>query len=462
MIFLFNHRVARIALLQPVLEMVVLFAAFLVCTLPQHRSASEVHTAGLIAAGSVFALVAVASIGASGLYRYGLDGSALGRWIRAAFALAVGFAVAHFAFANLSGLNVYVSSLPGIVAAAVASLAMVRLAIASGERLDWFSHRVMVVGTGVDAAAVERSLASMARSGVSFVGFYPSGTSAEVAVSKQAVLPSSVPLESLVERLRVHEVIVALREQRGGTVPLRPLLACRLRGVRVTDLAGFFERMSGEVRIDALKASWLIYGDGFRQGWARRLVKRCFDVFAAALLLLLGIPVMLVTALAIWLDSPGPILFFQERVGLGGRVFRVIKFRSMSIDAEKDGKPRWASSNDLRVTRVGRSIRKARIDELPQIFNVLKGEMSFVGPRPERPYFVSKLTDQIPFYGARHTLKPGLTGWAQVRCSYGASVEDAARKLQYDLYYVKNHTLLLDLAILLRTIKVVLSGKGAH
>jgi len=220
--------------------------------------------------------------------------------------------------------------------------------------------------------------------------------------------------------------------------------------------------MTGEVPVAALKASWLIYGEGFRQNWGRRFIKRCFDVFASALLLLVGIPVMIVTAVAIFLESGGPILFVQERVGLGGRVFRVIKFRSMRIDAEEDGRPRWASSNDSRVTRVGRFIRRMRIDELPQIFNVLKGEMSLVGPRPERPYFVNTLTGQIPFYGARHTLKPGLTGWAQVRCHYGASIEDAAKKLQYDLYYIKNHTLLLDLAILVRTIRVVLSGEGAH
>ena len=348
------------------------------------------------------------------------------------------------------------------VVAALASMTVVRLVMASGKRSDWLTHRVLVLGTGEDAVAVEQSLAAMPESGVSVVGFYAYGNPAHVAVPKHALLPSSTPLEALVEELRVHEVIVALREQRGGSVPLSELLACRLQGVRVTDLSGFFERMTGEVPVDALKASWLIYGEGFRQGLARRLVKRLFDVLAATLLLLVGIPVMVVTAIAISLESAGPVLFFQERVGLGGRVFRVIKFRSMRINAEEDGTPRWASSNDSRVTRVGRIIRRMRIDELPQIFNVLKGEMSFVGPRPERPYFVARLIGQIPFYGARHTLKPGLTGWAQVRCSYGASIEEAAKKLQYDLYYVKNHTLLLDLAILLRTIKVVLSGKGAH
>jgi exopolysaccharide biosynthesis polyprenyl glycosylphosphotransferase len=171
---------------------------------------------------------------------------------------------------------------------------------------------------------------------------------------------------------------------------------------------------------------------------------------------------MVVAAIAIRLETPGPALFRQERVGLGGRTFRVLKFRSMYVDAEKDGKPRWASANDPRITRVGRFLRRTRLDELPQVFNVLKGEMSFVGPRPERPFFVEQLTQQIPFYGARHTVKPGITGWAQVRCSYGASVEDATRKLQFELYYVKNHTLFLDLVILVETVRVVLSGAGAR
>jgi exopolysaccharide biosynthesis polyprenyl glycosylphosphotransferase len=171
---------------------------------------------------------------------------------------------------------------------------------------------------------------------------------------------------------------------------------------------------------------------------------------------------MVVAAIAIRMETPGPALFRQERVGLGGRTFRVLKFRSMYVDAEKDGKPRWASANDPRITRVGRFLRRTRLDELPQVFNVLKGEMSFVGPRPERPFFVEQLTQQIPFYGARHTVKPGITGWAQVRCSYGASVEDATRKLQFELYYVKNHTLFLDLVILVETVRVVLSGAGAR
>ena len=260
----------------------------------------------------------------------------------------------------------------------------------------------------------------------------------------------------------VHEVVVAVQDQRGGFLPVKELLACRLRGVRVTDLPGLYERVTGEVPVASLKASWLIYGEGFPQGLTRRLVKRAFDMAASLILLVVAAPVMLLTAIAIFLESGGPVIFRQERVGLGGRGFNVLKFRSMVTDAEKDGVPRWASSGDPRVTRVGRLIRKARIDELPQIFNVLKGEMSFVGPRPERPYFVDQLSEQVPFYGARHTVKPGVTGWAQVRYTYGATVEDAVRKLQFDLYYVKNHSVYLDLLILFHTIRVVLMGSGAR
>ena len=216
------------------------------------------------------------------------------------------------------------------------------------------------------------------------------------------------------------------------------------------------------MRLDSLRASWLIYGDGFRQGWTRTFVKRCFDLVVGTVLLLVAMPVMVLTALLIVLEDGAPIFYSQERVGRGGRPFRVIKFRSMRRDTEKDGKPRWASSNDDRVTRIGRFIRKLRIDELPQLFNVLNGDMSLVGPRPERPYFVDQLTQQIPFYAVRHCVKPGVTGWAQVRYQYGASVDDAAEKLQYDLYYVKNHSLILDTLVLFETVRVVLTGEGAH
>ena len=214
--------------------------------------------------------------------------------------------------------------------------------------------------------------------------------------------------------------------------------------------------------IELLKVSWLIYGNGYRQGWLRTLVKRTFDLVVATSLLLVTLPVMAIAALAIALESGAPIIYRQERVGFRGRIFTVFKFRSMGLDAERGGQARWAVARDPRVTRVGRVIRRLRIDELPQLFNVLRGEMSFVGPRPERPEFVEMLTGQVPFYAVRHSVKPGLTGWAQVRYSYGASVEQSVRKLEYDLYYVKNHTLLLDVLVLLETVRVVLLGEGAH
>ncbi len=245
-------------------------------------------------------------------------------------------------------------------------------------------------------------------------------------------------------------------------LPIRELLDCKVRGVRVFDLSSFFERTQGQIRIDSLRASWLIYGDGFRQGWARTFVKRCFDLSASIILLMMAAPVMLLTALLILLEDGAPIFYKQERVGRGGRVFRVIKFRSMRRDAEGDGKPRWATANDDRTTRVGRVIRKLRIDELPQLFNVIVGDMSLVGPRPERPYFVDQLSQEIPFYAVRHCVKPGVTGWAQVRYAYGSSVDDAVQKLQYDLYYVKNHTLVLDTLVLFETVRVVLTGEGAN
>ena len=320
-------------------------------------------------------------------------------------------------------------------------------------------RRVMVLGTGAEAQALEESLQ---RRDVRVVGFYPVPGDAAPHVPKARILASSTSLVDTTSRLKVNEIIVAVGERRGGGMPVDELLDCKLGGVRVLDLSSYFERTLGQVRLDSLRASWLIFGDGFRQGFLRSLVKRVFDLVVASCLLVLSLPLMLVTAVLIALETGAPIFYRQERVGRNGRVIHVTKFRSMRLDAERDGKPRWAVTNDSRVTRVGRFIRKYRIDELPQLLSVLKGDMSLVGPRPERPYFVDKLTQEVPFYAARHSVKPGLTGWAQVRYHYGASADDAVNKLQFDLYYVKNHTLFLDLVVLFETIVVVITGKGAQ
>ena len=262
--------------------------------------------------------------------------------------------------------------------------------------------------------------------------------------------------------MKADEIVVAITERRGGAMPMRELLDCKLQGIRVLDLASHFEQTLGQIRLDSLYAGWLIFGDGFSQSNWRTIVKRLFDIVCASILIILALPVMAVAAVAIIAENGFPILYRQERVGLNGRLFNVIKFRSMRRDAEKDGKPIWAKAGDDRVTKVGKIIRKLRIDELPQLFSVLAGDMSLVGPRPERPFFVDQLTKEIPFYAVRHSVKPGVTGWAQVRYHYGATVEDSAEKLQYDLYYVKNHSLFLDVLVLIDTIGVVLTGKGAH
>jgi sugar transferase (PEP-CTERM system associated) len=317
------------------------------------------------------------------------------------------------------------------------------------------------VGAGPEAAAVGRALSQAAHRGVKFVGFYATGND-DITVPASKLLQTSGSIADAVRKYGVKEIIVALRERRGDSSALNQLLSCKLGGVRVVEQSTFFERITGEVKVDTLKASWLIYGDGFRQGWMRNLVKRSFDIACAVVLLVVTLPVMLLAAAAVMLTSAGPLLYRQERVGQNGRTFTVMKFRSMCANAEAGGVPQWAKANDARVTSVGRIMRRTRIDELPQIFNVLNGDMSFVGPRPERPFFVDQLTDEIPFYAARHSVKPGITGWAQVNYKYGSNAQDALHKLQFDLYYVKNHTLFLDLLVLIKTVKVVLSGEGAH
>jgi sugar transferase (PEP-CTERM system associated) len=325
------------------------------------------------------------------------------------------------------------------------------------------ARRVLVVGSGLQAEAVVNELHGFDPTGYEVVGYFPVGTTNSASADAQKlVLDAAVPMIKHVRRLRVDEVIVAVKEQRGVGLPLQDLLACRTEGRSVLDLSRFYERVHGEVPIESLKASWLIYSEGFVQGNWRTFSKRAFDVLASLALLLLTWPVILVTAVLIKLESRGPVLYKQERVGLGGKPFQVLKLRSMRSDAERDGVARWATSNDSRITRVGKFIRKTRIDELPQLFNVLKGEMSFVGPRPERPVFVQKLTEDLAFYDVRHTVKPGITGWAQVRFSYASTLDEAKKKLHYDLYYVKNHSLFLDVVILFQTIRVILFQVGAR
>jgi sugar transferase (PEP-CTERM system associated) len=410
----------------------------------------------------VFALIMVAFNGAFGLYRRDLRlgfGTYVGRLL---LAMLIGAPIAYATANMLPGGDRFQDVFGQIVILAFAGLVVVRHIVVSPLLRSLHPHRILVLGTGVEARVVESSLEAADAPGIKLVGFYALEKRDESVIPSARVLSSAVPLLDTVQRLGIREIIVAVRDQRGGVLSLRSLLECRLSGVQVTDLARFFERVHGRIPITSLKASWLIYGQGFRQGVFRTVMKRAFDIVASFTLIMLALPIAIVTAILIVFESGAPIIYRQERVGLRGRTFHVLKFRSMRADAEADGKPAWAMVDDPRVTRLGAFLRRSRVDELPQLINVLRGEMSLVGPRPERPAFVALLTERIPFYSVRHSVKPGITGWAQVRYSYGANVEESMSKLEYDLYYVKNHTLYLDLLILFETVRVVLLGQGAR
>lgn len=321
-------------------------------------------------------------------------------------------------------------------------------------------RRVLVLGAGEKALQIEQLPADL-MSSLRVVGYVPLNDET-VAVPRTKLLIGATTLYQLTEALRIDELLLAVDGQ--SPLPIEDILECKISGVQVTDLLTFFERETGKIRLDELQPSSMIFSDGFHQAVLKNTSKRLFDIVAALLSLGVSWPVMVLTALAIWLESGGrgPIFYRQERVGRNDRIFQVIKFRSMRVDAEADGVARWAESNDHRITRVGSFIRPTRIDELPQLLNVLWGHMSFVGPRPERPPFVAQLSRTIPFYSIRHRVNPGITGWAQICYPYGASEEDAREKLQYDLYYIKNYSLFLDLMVLLQTFHVVLWGNGAR
>jgi sugar transferase (PEP-CTERM system associated) len=327
---------------------------------------------------------------------------------------------------------------------------------------DVFKRRVLVYGCGERARSIASLRRRTDRRGFTVVGYAPADGELCSVPTEQLVDPDE-KVQTLCERLGVDEIVVAMDDRRRA-FPILELLDCRLAGIEVTELLTFLERETGRVRIDVLNPSWMIFGEGFRRGPTRLFTARLVDLLASLVILTVSLPAMLLTALAIKLEDGwrAPMLYRQSRVGFGGRSFDVLKFRSMRTDAEIHGGAQWAQKSDPRVTRVGAIIRKLRIDELPQILNVLRGHMSFVGPRPERPHFVADLAEKIPYYVQRHCVKPGITGWAQLCYPYGSSEQDALEKLQYDLYYIKNNSLLFDLAIIVQTAEVVILGKGAR
>lgn len=460
MIRIFNHYVPQAALRALVFDLgLVVVLVMLAVALNVGGFAEVVPVAGTHVISFAACLVLVG--GASGLYEASSRGSASRSLVRATIVLLVLLPVAYVIFGLLPAETERLGTIQLSVMAGVSALVVRRAYLSHVSGAAAGRTRILIFGAGRAALDVSETLLKNDPN-ADIVGFVPGPNEREAAAPAHRILAADDTLPMIAQRLGVDEIVVALTERRSGSMPLRQLLDCKVSGIKVYDLNTHFEKTLGQIRIDYLNASWLIFGDGFNQGAWRTGVKRVFDLFCATLLLVLATPIMLVTALLIKMESPGPVLYRQERTGLNGRSFSIAKFRSMRNDAEKDGKPVWASTNDARVTRVGGVIRKLRIDELPQLINVLMGEMSLVGPRPERPYFVEQLTQEIPFYALRHSVKPGVTGWAQVRYPYGATVEDSQEKLQYDLYYVKNHTLFLDLVVLMETVNVVLTGKGAR
>lgn len=411
----------------------------------------------------IFAIVLLLGLAALGLYQTHLRES----WFGVVARQAVGFALGWV------GLVVLYYIIPEArIGRGVLALALLIgfIAIAGFRALamrlidvDALKRRVLVLGAGSRAALIPQTMRRRAdRRGFSLVGFVPQAGE-RIVVSAERVVTPDVALHLWAQQHQVNEIVVGPDERRGG-LPMEELLECKQRGIFVTDLATFFERESGKVKLSLAEPSWLVFSQGFDSSPLRRLSKRGFDFIAAGAVLLLTWPFMLLVALAIRLESGAgqPILYRQERVGERGHVFNLFKFRSMRTDAEKDGIAVWASKSDDRVTRVGRFIRRARLDELPQLWNVLRGDMSVIGPRPERPQFVADLAAKIRYYNLRHCVKPGLAGWAQLRYPYGASAEDASEKLKYDLFYVKNHNLLLDIMILVQTVEIVLFGRGVR
>ena len=325
--------------------------------------------------------------------------------------------------------------------------------------LQW-SERILVVGTGETARKVTRQILDQRDFAYRVVGFIDDDPA---RVGERIVNPGIIGTPADIARLisehRIDRIVVGLPDRR-GKLPVDELLAAKLRGVRVEDVTTTYERVTGKILLDDLRPSWLIFSDGFHVSPLTRWTKRAIDLTLSLLLAIVAAPAMLLTALAVAIESGFPVLYCQERMGENGRVFTLFKFRSMRKDAET-GLPMWAKDDDDRVTRVGRVIRTTRLDELPQLWNVLRGDMSFVGPRPERPFFVAELAGENPFYLQRHVVKPGITGWAQVKYRYGSSIEDAMEKLRYDLYYIKHLSVFFDLTIVFDTVKVVLFRKGA-
>ncbi len=459
-----NGRIRTPLLVMGMVEFAIAFSALYIAGLMVFGSiaASEAAIGPLLRQAIVAATVTLLSLIAVGLYQFNFRAYFHEAVVRVLVGVLGGCIALALIFAVLPSVGFSRVMTTTAIGYAIALLVCFRFLFFRTLDGNFFRHRTFVYGAGERAAAIADLRRRADRRGFVVVGQVP--VSGDYVTEPGLLIDrGAYSLTDLASDRHADEIVIAADDRRGN-LPVRDLLNARLAGIDVIELSDFLERETGKIRVDLLKPGWLVFAQGFRTDRVRRNVKRAFDVFASTSLIIVTAPVMLAVALAIKFDEGwnAPLLYRQVRVGLGGIAFPVLKFRSMTVDAEADGQARWAAQNDSRVTRVGRLLRQYRLDEVPQLFNVLHGEMSLVGPRPERPCFVEELQKSVPYYSVRHTVKPGLTGWAQVRYRYGASELDALEKLQYELYYIKNHSLFLDMLILLQTVEVVLWGKGAQ
>ena len=453
-------------LLLALIEFCVCVAAVYISVYVRFQRVTEIDSINSPVVTSIlFGLVMPVTMMAMGLYQSRFRGGILGVFLRSIIGFLCGAAVLALMYYLIPSLYLGRGVFALALILAFFMVGTIRPMFFYYVDRDILKIRVLVLGAGEKAASIPRRLRRRVdRRGFRVVGYLALPT--DQSVSVDSAMLTNLGEQNLLQYCidnAVDEIVVAADERRNG-MPLEDLLNCKLYGIDVIDLLGFFEREQGKLPLDILRPDWLIYSDGFDSGALRDVSKRLFDVLASALILLITWPFMLFALIAIKLEDglSAPIFYGQVRVGHLGEPFQVLKFRSMSVNAEKDGVAQWATKNDSRVTAVGNIMRKTRIDELPQILNVLKGDMSFVGPRPERPQFVAELEQEIPYYQERHAVKPGITGWAQVCYPYGASLKDSVQKQEYDLYYIKNHTIFLDMLILCQTAEVVLFGKGAR
>ncbi|BDT56869.1 glycosyl transferase [Massilia varians] len=461
-----NHYVSKIVFLLLFVEVLVLLGAAYVGAavrmLEFGDAVAAAHLDHFFTSAAAFTVAIIFSMSAMGMYQLDFDeGLRHPFFMKLMPSFLMGFAILALVFYMAPELSFDRGTMALVFMLAGTGIFLARMAFFKSSEAHFLQSRIMFLGSG----PLAKECSELAQKNSNYHRYNIAGFIAS-AGEELCVPPANLlkvrdgdSLVSLVRQYNVSEIVVSVQNRRGG-FPIKELLDCKLQGIRVTDAATFFERETCQIRVDSLQPSWLVFGGGFDQSFVRTFMKRSFDLVCSLLILVMALPVMLLAALLVKLEDGGPVFYSQERVGKDGNTFRVHKFRSMRADAEKSGKPQWAAKNDPRVTRFGNFMRKTRIDELPQILNVFRGQMSFVGPRPERPYFVEQLIEVVPYYNVRHSVKPGITGWAQVRYGYGSSAEDALQKLQYDLYYVKNNSLFLDVLILINTLKVVLLRRG--